>query len=284
MSATRSTRGPPQPADPAPERQSVDPLDGVDVPAAVLCARCGLSECGGSCLDPRASGVFARVAWEHAEWPWHRRLFATARASTLDCEVLFASLPDGPVGPALTFALTAELFAALGLLGVLGVPLCALFPDVARACLFDPALRGPVLRALAVGVPGLAVLLSLAHVLHGLSIDLGGRRDTALDPASRPSRTLALRFGLYAAGWDLMIGPVGAVLLALTVGPRAMIRGLATVSGLPTRATLAFLKGAYHLEGEPARRALLVSYWGAGIATVLAAAAVVGAVVAALTV
>ena len=140
MSATRSTRGPPQPADPAPERQSVDPLDGVDVPAAVLCARCGLSECGGSCLDPRASGVFARVAWEHAEWPWHRRLFATARASTLDCEVLFASLPDGPVGPALTIALTAELFAALGLLGVLGVPLCALFPDVARACLFDPAL------------------------------------------------------------------------------------------------------------------------------------------------
>lgn len=242
-----------------------------------------MSDCGGSCVDPRASGVFALIPWERAEWPWHRRLLATARASTLDCEVLFASLPDGPVAPALTFALTAELVAALGLVVTLAAPLCALFPDVARACLFDPALRGLALRGLAAGVPGLALLLSLAHALHGLSIDLGGRRHTSLGRDARPSRTLALRFGLYAAGWDLMIGPVGAVLLAVTSGPRAMVRGLGLVSGLPTRATLAFLKGAYHLDGEPARRALRVSYGGAAVATVLAAAAVVAAFVAALT-
>lgn len=281
MSARRSTRGPPEPAADEPERRSRDALDALDleVPAAVLCARCGRPDCGGACVDPRASGVFARIPWE-GEAPWPRRLVATARAATLDCEGLFASLPDGPVGPALTFALTAELVASLGLVALLAAPVCVLFPDVAEACVFDPALRRATLRALAVGVPGLALLLTLAHALHGLTIDLGGRRHA---PLARPSRTLALRFGLYAAGWDLMIGPVGAVLLALSVGPRAMLRGLATVSGLPTRATLAFLKGAYHLDGEPARRALVVSYWGAGLATLLAAAAVVGALVLALT-
>lgn len=255
-----------------------DAFDVQEVPAAVLCAHCGMSDCPGSCEDLSASGVFVLVPWERPNGSFFRRLFATARATTLDAEPFFERLADGPIAPALTFALASEMVASAAVAVLVAVPVAFVFPELARQCLFDPEARRMVLAGLFFGVPGLAGLLVLAHALHGLSIDLGARLRGA-----RPARSRALRFGLYATGWDLVVGPVGAVVLAFTEGPREALSQLGRAAGLPTRATRAFLKSAYRLEGEPALSALRVSYWGAGLATMLAAAGVVGALAYVLT-
>ena len=264
-------------ADRARDSERIDSFDVQDVPAAVLCARCGMSDCSGSCEDVTASGVFVLVPWERGDGSFFRRLFATARATTVDADPFFERLADGPVWPALTFAIAAELFAALAVTVLVAVPAALLFPEFVEACLFDPSTRRAALGGFLVGVPGLAALLVVAHAAHGLSVDVGAQRNGA-----RGSRTRALRFGLYATGWDLVVGPLGAIVLAFSDGPRAAMGMLARAAGLPTRATRAFLKNAYRLEGEGAARALRVSYWGAGLATVFAAATIVGAVVFAL--
>jgi hypothetical protein len=277
--AAVDVRPPPGPAqrpreeDPAHDSERVDSFDVQDVPAAVLCAYCGMSDCSGSCEDLTASGVFVLIPWERRDGSFFRPLFATARATTLDAEPFFERLADGPVGPALSFAIAAETLAALAVTLLVAVPLAVLFPELARACLFDEALRRSALAALVLGIPGLAALLVAAHAAHGLSIDLGAQRSGA-----RASRTRALRFGLYATGWDLVVGPLGVLVLAVTEGPRTVLAVLGRAAGLPTRATRAFLKNAYRLEGAMATRALRVSFWGAGLATVFAAATIVGVV------
>jgi len=248
-----------------------------DVPAAVLCAQCGMADCVGNCEELTASGVFVLVPWERGDGAALRRLFATSRAATLDAESFFERLSDGAVTPALGFAIAAELLAALSLAVAVTVPLAALFPDVARECLVEPGLRHQVVLAFLLGVPGLAALLVLAHAAHGLSVDVGARRQGA-----RSSRSRALRFGLYAAGWDLVMGPFGALAVALGEGPRAALGIFTKGVGLPTVATLAFLKNGYRLEGEAARRALRFSYWGAGLATTVAAFVILVVVFAAL--
>ncbi len=253
--------------------QATDGADSVDVPAAVLCARCGQPECQGCESRPSESGVFIMVPWERLDAPFGKRLFATARATTNDADTFFEHLADGPLAPALAFAIVAELFAAGALFALLAVPFSLVFPDLARACLFDPELRHRAMKAVVVGIPGLALLLVVAHAAQGISVDVGARRN-----GGRPMRSRALRFGLYAAGWDLIIGPWGALAAGLADGPRAALSVFTRASGLPTRATRAFLKGAYRMEGEPATRALHVSYWGAALATIFAAAAVVGSV------
>ena len=259
--------------EPAQDSERVDSFDVQDVPAAVLCAYCGMSDCSGSCEDLTASGVFVLVPWERRDGSFFRRLFATARATTLDAEPFFERLADGPVGPALSFAIAAETVAALAVTVLVAVPLAVLFPDLARACLMEEESRRSAFVALLLGVPGLAALLVAAHAVHGLSIDLGAQRSGA-----RTSRTRALRFGLYATGWDLVVGPLGVLVLAVTEGPRSVLTVVARATGLPTRATRAFLKNAYRLEGDAATHALRASYLGAGLATVAAAATIVGVV------
>lgn len=243
-----------------------------DVPAAVLCAQCGLADCTGNCEEYTASGVFVLVPWERGDGAVLRRLFATSRAATLDADAFFERLSDGPITPALGFAIAAELLAALSLVVTVTLPLAAFFPEIAHDCMFEPALRRQVLVASLLGVPGLAFLLVLAHAAHGLSIDMGARRQGA-----RSSRTRALRFGLYAAGWDLVMGPLGALVVAFNEGPRAALGIFSRGVGLPTVATLAFLRNAYRLEGEAARRALRFSYWGAGVATTFVAMVILAA-------
>ena len=56
-----------------------DLLDQVDVPAAVVCARCGLAECPLRAGRRFALGVIAIVAWERREGSVLRRLWLTAR-------------------------------------------------------------------------------------------------------------------------------------------------------------------------------------------------------------
>src|SRR5580704_13616989 len=103
-----------------------DPVDdSIDVPATVVCAMCGDAACTGCDRELSRSGIVAVVVWERPGAPVLSGLWATARATTLSGEEFFEHLPDGPIAPALRFAVLAELVAAAGVtvitLGVLGL-------------------------------------------------------------------------------------------------------------------------------------------------------------------
>lgn len=240
-----------------------------DVPAAVVCLVCGDVDCTG-CEDRALSrsGIIAIVAWERPAMPVLARLWATARATTREAEAFFEVLPDGPLMPALRFAVLCELLAVGSMLALL-VPVAALVaPEWLRHLASDPHARSIALRVAGLGVPGFAALLVLAHVVHGLSIDIG-----AAACGARRARLRALRFGLYACGWDLVLGPLGALLLGVKEGAAAAI-GVLDLVGVPARATRAFLRGAYRLDGERAKQALATAATGVFLATLLGALAI----------
>jgi hypothetical protein len=254
--------------------------DGVDswleVPAAVLCAACGQADCPG-CVVAREgeSGVVAIVPWERAGGVW-TRLWATAIATTQGAEAFFAVLPDGEIPPAVRFAIIAEMLSVLSM-AMLLVPLLALIqPGVALAVMQSPSLRASALRWFALGVPALASWMVLAHVTHGAALDAGARRQGAT-----PSPRRALRFGLYACGWDLMSGPLGALMMLVTRGLGAAAEVAALAMRVPGRASTAFLSGAYHLPPDRMARARRSGSAAAAVLIVLASAGVLAAVVAA---
>lgn len=245
--------------------------DLVDVPAAVVCLVCGELDCSGcEDRDLSRSGIVAIVAWERPAMPALTRLWATARSTTRDAESFFELLPDGPVLPALRFAAICELLA-VGSMCLLALPFVAvLAPEWLRHVASDPHARGIALRAVFLGVPSLAGFLVFAHAIHALAIDVGATRCGA-----RRARSRALRFGLYACGWDLVMGPLGALVVALKEGAVAAI-GVLDVVSVPARATRAFLRGCYRLEGERSKKALASATTGAVVATVLGLLAVIG--------
>jgi hypothetical protein len=236
---------------PRPEGERQDDDGSFDVPAAVLCAVCGQADCQGcSAETEEGSGVVAIVPWERPGTSTWARLWATANATTQGAETFFSALPDGRLAPALRFALLAELFAVCAML-LLVAPLGAMaLPNLAADVAHDPATRLTTLRWLAAGVPAVAAWMVLAHAAHGLALDLGARRN-----GGRPQRGRALRFGLYACGWDLMTGPLGALVLLLTkgAGPAADLFGLSM--GVPGRASMALLMGVYGLRADQAAKA-----------------------------
>jgi hypothetical protein len=225
--------------------------DSVDVPAAVVCAVCGDAACTGCERDELSrSGIVAMVAWERPGGPVLARLWATARATTMSGETFFEHLPDGPVVPALRFAVLAELIAALGLM-VLSIPAIAIFaPSWGKHVVLDGDAREIAARVALAGIPALALMLVAAHAAHGLALD-GGARSVG----ARGARSRALRFGLYATGWDLVLGPVGAVVLAMKEGFGSSLALFRLGVGLPGRCTRAFLRGCYRLEGARVEKA-----------------------------
>lgn len=247
----------------------------LDVPAAVVCLVCGELDCTGcESRDQSRSGIVAIVAWERPATPALTRLWATARSTTRDAEAFFELLPDGPVMPALRFAALCELLAATSML-LLIVPVAALVaPDWLTHVALDPHARGIALRVLFLGVPAFAGFLVLGHAVHGLAIDVG-----ATASGARRSRSRALRFGLYACGWDLVMGPLGAVVVAFKEG-LAAAWGIVDLVNAPSRATRAFLRGCYGLEGERATKAVAASATGVIVVTLLGVAALIAAVVA----
>lgn len=250
----------------------------VDVPAAVVCALCDDPDCLGCEHERSRSGIVAIVAWERLGPPM-TRLWATARSTTRDAESFFEALPDGPVMPALRFAALCELMAVSSFF-VLLVPIAAVVaPEWLTHVVMDAPARSFALRLVVLGLPAFAGLLVVAHAAHGLSIDRGAAKQGA-----QSRKTRALRFGLYACGWDLVIGPLGAVLLAVKEGGKATLEILNLGSGLPTRATKAFLRGCYRLDGERAKKALGTSYVGAALATILGALVIFAAFAALLLV
>jgi len=248
--------------------------DFVDVPATVVCALCGDPDCVGCTEDRSRSGVISIVAWERPG-PALSRLWWTAKAASMNAEAFFESLPDGPVGPALMFAVVAELCAAASMLTVLagGAALAllafGLFPDGTSLSF--------VMRGILLAVVGLTALLVGAHATHGFALDVGARRAPAPPPPGQWRR--ALRFGLYAAGWDLVLGPVGFFVLLFKEGPKAAFGILEVARRLPTRSSIAFLRGAYRVEEARAKPALAASYVGAAIATIACALIIVAAIV-----
>ncbi|HVY48125.1 MAG TPA: hypothetical protein VHB21_19690, partial [Minicystis sp.] len=220
----------------------------------MLCAFCGQSDCPGCGLaDETGSGVIAIVPWERPGAGVFNRLFATASAATHGAEAFFSALPDGEVSPAMRFAVLAEMLAVASM-AVFLVPLAAIaLPSYAATVVQDPGLRASAARWIAVGVPALALWMVAAHATHGAALDVGARRQGA-----HGQRRRAVRYGLYACGWDLMSGPLGALWTLFGKG-RSAVRGLLDVSmTVPGRSANALLQGVYALtpaETARARRA-----------------------------
>ena len=263
-----STASPPAPT------SDRDVSELLDVPAAVVCARCGCADC--VCCDERSrSGIIGIVPWERTGVGFFARLWQTTRATSRDAGAFFEVLPDGPAGPALRFAFAAELIAVSSFLALAAPLALVLAPGLVGGAFGDAGTRWVVARGVLVGLPALSLLLVAAHVFHGLGIAYGARRSGAPPRLSR-----ALRFGLYSAGWDLAVGPFGFVAMALEDGLRAALALMGQVNGMPTRSTLGFLRGAYHLDGPAAKRALQTSYVAATVATLATAFLILAMIVA----
>lgn len=228
-----------------------DAVDSFEVPAAVLCTFCGESDCAGcTSKDENASGVIAIIPWERPGAGALSRLFSTAKASTIGADQFFATLPDGEIPPAVRFAVLAELLAVMSMAAVL-IPIAAIvLPNLAAAVIANPALRATAVRAIAIGVPALAAWMVIAHVTHGAALDAGARRQGAA-----PQRRRAVRFGLYACGWDLMAGPLGALVMLVSKGLGSMKDVLDAAVHAPGKSSIALLQGVYRLAPEAVSRA-----------------------------
>jgi len=248
--------------------------DAFDVPATVVCALCGDADCPGCANERSRSGIVSIVAWERPG-PALGRMWSTARSASMEAEPFFATLPDGPIAPALRFALLSELFAAASMLVLWASFAAALAPSWLAHLVLDPAARTTTLRTVLLGVPALAGMLVLAHAAHGLALDVGARKVGA-----RSAKRRALRFGLYATGWDVVIGPLGAVVLGIRGGLHSAFGVSQLAVGLPGRSARAFLRGAYGLDGASAARAIRTSHVTAIVVTLLGAIAILAAIAA----
>lgn len=248
----------------------------IDVPAAVVCLTCGEADCLGceEQQDLSRSGIVAIVAWERPGLGAWTRLWSTARSTTRDAESFFELMPDGPIMPALRFAAICEL-VAIGSVLLAMLPLAAVVaPGWVRHVVFDPEARSIAARLFVLGFPAAAGLMVLGHAMHGLWIDHG-----AVKQGARRSRSRALRFGLYACGWDLVTGPFGALVVAFKEGLRAAFGVLEYIS-VYDPATKAFLRGCYRLEGERALKATSAAFVGIVVIMAVAVLVVAAALVA----
>jgi len=228
---------------PAAQDSDEETVDSVDVPAAVICAWCGRGDCSGCARESAgSSGVIAIVPWERPFSAWTGRFFATVQATTQGAEGFFRTLPDGPISPAFTFAVIAEIFAVASTAAVIA-PLVVLgIPGLLLRFLSDDVTRSAVLWATLVGVVGFTLLLVGAHALHGWVL------------APEVSRTRGLRLGFYACGWDFGSSPAGVVAATWAKGVRAGFSLLGSSVTAPSRSIDAALAGLFRLQGDQARR------------------------------
>ncbi len=252
----------------------------VDVPAAVVCTVCGSSDCAG-CADEEVrtrSGLVVFVPWERAQLGLWARFWQTTRATTQGAEAFFGAIPAGPIQSALTYAVVAEALAVGTTTLALGAALTAAaavaVPSVVAWALRDPAARHAILRASVAAVAGFSLVLVAAHAVHGAMLHRAATRAGKKGDGRR-----SLRFGLYAAGWDVVTSPFGMLVIAVTsgLGAIAEVRGHALKT--PTLATTAMLRGLYGstaLEAKAIRaRAMLGTMAFSVVAVVVALALIV---------
>jgi hypothetical protein len=218
------------------------------------------------------SGFVSVVPWERPGIPFLTRLWTTASATTLEAEPFFESLPDGPLAPAFRFAIVSELIASASMALFAVIPLAILAPGWVKHVVVDDGLL--VARLLVLAIPSLAALLVGAHLAHGWALDGGARRSGA-----RAQTTRALRFGLYSAGWDLVLGPLGAIVVVAKHGLLKALNLAGIGAGLPGTSARAFLRGCYRLDGKAAEPALRASLVAAVLATAFGTIAILGAAV-----
>jgi hypothetical protein len=259
-------------------RRDDDVVDSLfEVPAAVLCAACGQADCPGCTVgSDTESGVVSIVPWERSGALW-TRLWATANAATQGAEAFFAVLPDGEISPAMRFAVLAELLAVLSMATLFVVLVVLVRPSLIIDIVQDPSQRGTALRWFLFGIPGLTLWMVAAHVTHGAALDAGARRMGA-----RPARRRAVRFGLYACGWDLMSGPLGAVMMLATRGLHDALALAELAMRVPGRASQAMLAGVYQLPPDRVARARRAGSVAAALLAIVSAGVVVGLVGASL--
>ena len=247
-----------------------------DVPAAVLCAFCGQPDCAGcEAATDEGSGVVAIVPWERGAGGVWSRLWATANATTQGADTFFAVLPDGALPPAMRFAVLAETLAVVSMLAVL-LPIVALaLPQLTLQLAQDPGARASAIRWITAGVPALIAWMVIAHAAHGAALDLGARRQGA-----RPQRRRALRFGLYACGWDLMAGPLGALVTLISSGRKGVAELLSLAMRAPGASSAALLQGVYALPPRDAARARRAGGLAAITLTIASGTAVVAIILA----
>ena len=224
-------------------------LDSVEVPATVVCARCGQPDCPGcEVLEETTlpSGVISIVPWERPGMSSWSRMWSTARAATRAAPQFFESLPPGDIGPAVRFAVISELAAIVSWVLVLGSLVVAVAPSVAWSVLQHPHGQMIALRLLLVGTLGFTAVLVGGHAVYGLALDAAARRGGA-----RAHRSQALRYGLYSAGWDILSSPIGLLVSLFGEGPRATAALIPLAIDVPAKAATAFLRGIYKLD-EPA--------------------------------
>jgi hypothetical protein len=228
-----------------------DLLDPGDLAPAVLCARCGNADCAG--CAPAKGEAPGSPPWERSDLGFWKRLWWTARDTTLSAETFFTGLSRGTVTPALTFAITSEVLA----IGSFGIALTA---SASGLSLLTPLplwerLGEARFALLALGafviIGTLSVLMVLLHVLWGLSLELGMRLQGA-----RPRGIHCLRYALYSCGWDLLTSPFGLVIACIASGLGKGVNAVRAAANVPRGATRAYLSTAPELDEGSATRAL----------------------------
>lgn len=224
-------------------------LELAEVPAAVVCATCGLPECNCEIDRPSSfSGVVAIIPWERPGGTVLSRLWSTAKLCTLSPDSFFAALPPGGALAPLLFGLASELLAAAGLCATFGAAALTFVPGLVGELVADPALRTTILQAVAFGVPGLTLAMVSLHAGHGLALDASARRHGSLQSGR------GLRFGLYSCGWDLVTLPLGLLVLTLTDGLSSALRHSARGLTAPNSAAVAYLAHVHRFEPDLAQR------------------------------
>jgi hypothetical protein len=223
----------------------------VDVPAAIICAHCGNADCAGCTptkkLSDTSSGIVVFVPWERPTQGFWSRFWSTTRASTEGAESFFWGLPDGAIAHALTFALAAEALAVgstvLVCVGGMLLTLYLLLPGYTAQLLSNTQSLSSIVRLAGVSWVAFTSVLIAAHGVHGVMLNHEAKRT-----GSAPKLSQALRFGFYAAGWDVATSPIGAIHALFTAGPRSIPKIFQHATLTPGRATNALLRGTYNLN------------------------------------
>lgn len=230
-----------------------DAFEGAEVPATVVCARCGKPDCPG-CLQSDEttlpSGVVPIIPWERPIGSSWSRLWATARAATRQPSSFFGMIPKGEIAAPLRFAFLCELLAIGSVAGALLLVATILAPGAAYSAVVDPHWRSLVGRLVLLGIPSFSLLLVVTHVAWGWALDGGARRAGA-----RAHTVQALRFGLYGTGLDLFTSPAGVVYALIVEGPGATFGLLRAAVEVPSAACTAVLVRIYHLDERQVRAA-----------------------------